>query len=48
MRLRANLDLYNVLNDSSVVTINNNYGAFWLRPVGLGQPAAACSSSVGN
>jgi hypothetical protein len=33
-RLRANLDLYNVLNDGSVVQINNNYGASWRAPVG--------------
>jgi hypothetical protein len=34
MRLRANLDVYNVLNDGSVVNTNNNYGASWLQPVG--------------
>ena len=33
-RLRANLDLYNVLNDGSVVSTNNNYGGRWLQPVG--------------
>ena len=38
-RLHAKLDLYNVLNDGSVVTINSNYGAFWLRPAGLGLAA---------
>ena len=25
-RLRANLDVYNALNDGSILTINNNYG----------------------
>jgi hypothetical protein len=34
MRLRANLDVYNVLNDGSVVNTNNNYGASWLQPIG--------------
>ncbi|MGE3707946.1 MAG: hypothetical protein AB7I13_21940, partial [Vicinamibacterales bacterium] len=34
MRLRANLDVYNLLNDSSIVEINNTYGSAWLRPVG--------------
>lgn len=34
LRLRASLDVYNVFNDGSVVNTNNNYGAFWLRPVG--------------
>jgi hypothetical protein len=33
-RLRANLDLYNVLNDGSAVSTNNNYGASWRQPVG--------------
>jgi hypothetical protein len=33
-RLRANLDVYNVLNDGSVVSTNNNYGASWLQPIG--------------
>jgi hypothetical protein len=33
-RLRANLDLYNLFNDGSVVTINNNYGSSWLQPIG--------------
>jgi len=40
MRLRANLDAYNLTNDGSVVLNNHNYGAFWRRPVGLGQPSA--------
>jgi hypothetical protein len=33
-RLRANLDIYNLFNDGSVVSTNNNYGASWLQPVG--------------
>ena len=33
-RLRANLDVYNVLNDGSILTINNNYGSQWLLPSG--------------
>ena len=33
-RLRANLDLYNVLNDGSILTINNNYGPEWRLPSG--------------
>ena len=35
-QLRANLDLYNVLNDGSVVNTNNNYGASWRQPLGWG------------
>ena len=31
-RLRANVDLYNVLNDASVLEPNNNYGAVWRQP----------------
>ena len=31
--LRANFDIYNLLNDSSVLTLNNTYGAAWLRPL---------------
>jgi len=33
-RLRANFDVYNVLNDDSVLQINNNYGASWRQPQG--------------
>jgi len=33
-RLRANLDIYNVLNDGAILTINNNYGSEWLLPSG--------------
>jgi hypothetical protein len=33
-RLRANLDIYNVLNDGSVLQINNNYGPSWRQPQG--------------
>jgi hypothetical protein len=31
-RLQANLDLYNVLNNSSVVNFNSTYGPLWLQP----------------
>jgi hypothetical protein len=31
-RLRANFDVYNVLNDGSVLVPNNNYGPFWRQP----------------
>jgi hypothetical protein len=31
-RLRGNLDLYNALNASSILGINNNFGAQWRRP----------------
>jgi hypothetical protein len=33
VRLKANLDVYNVLNASSVMAINTTYGPNWLRPV---------------
>jgi len=33
MRLRPNFDIYNLLNDRSTLTINNTYGATWLRPL---------------
>ena len=32
MRLRANFDLYNALNDNSVLQITTTYGGNWLRP----------------
>jgi hypothetical protein len=36
MRLQANLDLYNALNASSILTINTNYGsAAWRRPTSI-------------
>ena len=31
-RLQLNLDIYNALNASNVVTLNTNYGASWLQP----------------
>ena len=34
VRLKANVDVYNLLNDSSIVEINNTYGSAWLRPIG--------------
>ena len=34
VRVRANLDLYNALNDGSVVNPNTNFGASWLQPTG--------------
>ena len=33
-RLKANVDVYNLLNDGSVVNTNNAYGPSWLRPTG--------------
>ena len=32
MRLRANVDFYNVLNNSAVLRIISNYGSAWRRP----------------
>lgn len=32
---RANFDIYNVLNDSSVTSLNNTYGSAWLRPLAI-------------
>jgi hypothetical protein len=32
-RLRANFDIYNVLNDSSLLGVNNTYGPNWRKPV---------------
>jgi carboxypeptidase family protein len=32
--LRANLDIYNVLNGADAIGVNNTYGATWLRPTG--------------
>lgn len=33
-KLRANLDLYNALNDGSVVNPNTVFGSSWLQPTG--------------
>ena len=33
-RLSANIDVYNVLNASSILWVNGTYGSTWLRPVG--------------
>ena len=32
MRVQVNLDVYNALNDASILSVNNNYGGSWLRP----------------
>lgn len=34
-RLRANLDLYNVLNANSILAINTTYGSLWRRPTSV-------------
>ncbi len=50
-RLRANFDIYNVMNDASVLVPNNNYGAFWRQQAAAspgGSWSPACSSSVLN
>jgi len=31
-RLRANFDVYNVLNGSAILGVNNSYGSLWLQP----------------
>jgi hypothetical protein len=33
MRLQANVDIYNALNDSSVLGVNSTYGQQWLLPI---------------
>jgi hypothetical protein len=33
--VRANFDIYNVLNDSAITSLNNTYGAAWLRPLAV-------------
>jgi len=33
-RLQANVDVYNLLNASSILAVNGTYGSQWLRPVG--------------
>lgn len=50
-RLRANFDIYNVMNEASVLVPNNNYGAFWRQQAAAspgGSWSPACSSSVLN
>jgi hypothetical protein len=32
---RLNFDVYNLLNDSAVTSLNNTYGAAWLRPLAV-------------
>jgi len=33
LRLQANLDVYNLLNDAAILNVNGNYGSGWRRPV---------------
>ena len=33
VRLRANIDLYNVTNSSSILSLTTTYGSRWLRPI---------------
>ena len=35
VRLQANIDLYNVANASSILTLNTTYGSSWLRPTSI-------------
>ncbi len=36
VRLQLNLDVYNVLNDASILSVNGSYGGNWLRPSSRG------------
>jgi hypothetical protein len=38
VRLQANLDAYNALNSSAIQTLNNTFGASWLRPTQILDP----------
>ena len=33
LRLRANVDLYNIMNSSSILSLTTTYGPRWLRPI---------------
>jgi len=33
-RVEANIDVYNLLNSSAVLNLNNNFGSQWQRPIG--------------
>jgi hypothetical protein len=37
-RLQANLDAYNALNSSAIQSVNNTFGASWLRPTQVLDP----------
>lgn len=32
VRIRGNFDVYNILNGSTILTVNGRYGAQWLQP----------------
>ena len=31
-RIQGNLDVFNIINSSTVLSVNQNYGASWLQP----------------
>jgi hypothetical protein len=38
MRLQGNLDIYNALNSSSILTIGTAYGSRWRQPTAIVDP----------
>jgi hypothetical protein len=46
MNLRVSLDLYNALNDNSILGLQSTYGPDWRKPIGSGSNTAILDARI--